>query len=268
MLKVRNITKTFNSGTVNQKTAIDDISLDLEKGEFVTVVGSNGAGKSTFLNAIAGSFFVDEGSVILDGMDLTFTSEHKRSRVIGRVFQNPFWGTAPGMTVEENLALAAFSSRPESGFALKGIRKESRFYLKEYLSLLGMGLEDRMGQEVGLLSGGQRQALTLLMAIVNQPKMLLLDEHTAALDPLAAQTILHLTKEFIQDKGLTCIMITHNMEQALGIGNRTLMMDQGKIVLDIKDPERSSLTVEDLLRRFRESIGKPLDDRVLLSVQS
>jgi putative ABC transport system ATP-binding protein len=266
MLRVEHIVKIFNRGTVNEKKALGGLSLTLEPGDFATVVGSNGAGKSTLFNAIAGSFYVDEGSIYLDGEDITFLPEHKRSRSIGRMFQDPLRGTAPRMTIEENLALAALCAPQRRGFALRGITKKDRAYLRDYLVLLGMGLEDRMKQPVGLLSGGQRQAMTLLMATVITPKLLLLDEHTAALDPAAAENILRLTREIVTDRGLTCLMVTHNMKHALEMGNRTLMMNAGAIVLDIRDPEREGLTVGDLLERFRLGAGKAMDDdRVLLS---
>ncbi len=266
MLRVEHITKIFNRGTVNEKKALGGLSLTLESGDFATVVGSNGAGKSTLFNAIAGSFYVDEGSIYLDGEDITFLPEHKRSRSIGRMFQDPLRGTAPRMTIEENLALAALCAQQKRGFALRGISKLEREKLRDYLALLNMGLEDRMKQPVGLLSGGQRQAMTLLMATVITPKLLLLDEHTAALDPAAAENILRLTREIVTDRNLTCLMVTHNMKHALEMGNRTLMMDGGAVVLDIRGAEREGLTVGDLLERFRQGAGKELDDdRVLLS---
>ena len=266
MLRVEHITKIFNRGTVNEKKAIDGLSLTLKPGDFATVVGSNGAGKSTLFNAIAGSFYVDEGSIYLDGEDITFLPEHKRSRTIGRMFQDPLRGTAPRMTIEENLALAALCAQQKRGFALRGISKGEREKLRDYLALLNMGLENRMKQPVGLLSGGQRQAMTLLMSTVITPKLLLLDEHTAALDPAAAENILRLTREIVADRGLTCLMVTHNMKHALEMGNRTLMMDGGAVVLDIRGAEREGLTVGDLLERFRLGAGKAMDDdRVLLS---
>lgn len=261
MLRLEHISKTFAPGTVNEKPALQDLSLHLEKGEFATIVGSNGAGKSTLFNAIAGSFLVDEGSVTLAGQDVTFLPEHQRAKHMGRLFQDPMGGTAPGMTIGENLALAAgrggWLSRPT---------REDRERFRERLRLLNMGLEDRMDQPVGLLSGGQRQALTLLMATMVPPWLLLLDEHTAALDPATAEKVLELTRRITREEGITTLMITHDMTQALTMGSRTLMMDSGRIVLDVRGAERESMTVEDLLRRFREGAGRALeDDRVLLS---
>lgn len=265
MLDIQSISKTFNPGTVNAKKALSGLSLHLEPGDFVTIIGSNGAGKSTLFNAIAGVFYVDEGSLSLDGRDITFLPEFQRSRVIGRLFQDPLKGTAPGMTIEENLALAYLrSTKGSAPFAR--ISKKDKAFFREKLSLLNMGLEDRMKQPVGLLSGGQRQALTLLMATLVPPKLLLLDEHTAALDPAAAEKILELTKEVVSKEHITCLMITHNMRQALELGNRTLMMADGNIVLDVGGEERASTTVEGLLQRFREGAGHELDnDRILLS---
>lgn len=265
MLDIQSISKTFNPGTVNAKKALSGLFLHLEPGDFVTIIGSNGAGKSTLFNAIAGVFYVDEGSLSLDGRDITFLPEFQRSRVIGRLFQDPLKGTAPGMTIEENLALAYLrSTKGSAPFAR--ISKKDKAFFREKLSLLNMGLEDRMKQPVGLLSGGQRQALTLLMATLVPPKLLLLDEHTAALDPAAAEKILELTKEVVSKEHITCLMITHNMRQALELGNRTLMMADGNIVLDVGGEERASTTVEGLLQRFREGAGHELDnDRILLS---
>ena len=252
MLTLSHISKTFNPGTVNEKKALCNLSLHLEPGDFVTIIGSNGAGKSTLFNAISGSFFTDEGSILLDGQDITFLPEYKRARSIGRLFQDPMRGSAPGMTIEENLALAA------------GRGDRERF--RERLSQLEMGLEDRMKQPVGLLSGGQRQALTLLMATMNPPKLLLLDEHTAALDPATAEKVLQITKEVVSRHSITTLMVTHNMKNALELGNRTLMMDGGRIVLDVQGEERAGMTVADLLERFRAGAGKDLDnDRILLS---
>lgn len=265
MLYVNEISKTFNPGTVNEKTALAGLSLHLPPGDFATVIGSNGAGKSTLLNAVAGSFYVDQGSITLDGQDITFVPDHKRSVGIGRLFQDPLKGTAPNMTIEENLALAFLRSaqgkRPFSRIA----RKDKDLF-RERLKLLNMGLEDRMRQPVGLLSGGQRQALTLLMATLVTPKLLLLDEHTAALDPGTADKVLELTRDIIAEHRITCLMVTHNMNQALTLGNRTLMMANGKIVLDVSGDERAGMSVDDLLRRFKAGTGKDLDnDRILLS---
>ena len=265
MLKVEHIYKTFNPGTPNAKTAISDLSFELEKGDFVTIIGSNGAGKSTLFNAIAGSFYVDEGNIFLDGENITYVQEHKRSHSVGRLFQDPLGGTAPGMTIEENLALAYLRSLKRVG-PFSRVTKKDKDTFREKLKMLDMGLEDRMNQPVGLLSGGQRQALTLLMATMVTPKLLLLDEHTAALDPGTAEKVLKLTKEIVAKDHITCLMITHNMHQALNLGNRTFLMSEGKIVLDVKGQERQNLTVEDLLEKFKEGTGKELDnDRILLS---
>ncbi len=265
MLRIDNISKTFNPGTVNEKTALDRLSLHLAPGDFATIIGSNGAGKSTLLNAVAGSFFVDSGSITLGGEDVTFTPNHRRSRVIGRLFQDPLRGTAPSLTIEENLALAYLRSS-EGTAPLSRIRKKDKEFFAEQLKLLGMGLEDRMRQPVGLLSGGQRQALTLLMATLVTPRLLLLDEHTAALDPATAEKVLELTRAIVAEHHITCLMVTHNMRQALDLGSRTLMMADGRIVLDVSGQERAGMTVDDLLRRFKKDTGHDLDnDRILLS---
>ena len=265
MLQIDSVSKTFNAGTVNEKKALSGLSLHLAPGDFVTIVGSNGAGKSTLFNAVAGSFYADEGSITLDGKDITFTPEYKRSRVIGRLFQDPLRGTAPHMTIEENLALAYL--RTSKGTApFSRISKKDKAFFKEKLALLDMGLEERMSQPVGLLSGGQRQALTLLMSTIVPPKLLLLDEHTAALDPAAAEKILALTTEIVAANQITCMMVTHNMNQALSVGNRTFMMADGTIVLDISGTEREGMTVDGLLTRFKDKAGHALDnDRILLS---
>ena len=261
MLTLKNISKTFNPGTVNEKTALTAVDLHLDPGDFVTIIGANGAGKSTLFNAIAGSFYPDTGSITLDGQDITFQPEFRRARSIGRLFQDPMRGSAPAMTIEENLALAA-----AGGGWLSHVTKVEKAAFRDRLALLDMGLEDRMRQPVGLLSGGQRQALTLLMATMVPPKLLLLDEHTAALDPGTAEKVLSLTESIVRDGKLTCLMITHNMSSALELGNRTLMMDSGRILLDLKQSDRKGLTVADLLRMFKENVGKALDnDRMLLS---
>ena len=260
MLDIQNISKTFNPGTVNEKKALSGLSLHMDKGEFITIVGSNGAGKSTLFNAISGSFFVDGGRISLNSTDITYVPEHKRSRVIGRLFQDPMRGSAPDMSIEENLALAA-----GRGGWFSHITAADRRAFRERLSLLGMGLEDRMRQPVGLLSGGQRQALTLLMATYNTPKLLLLDEHTAALDPGTAEKVLTLTRSIVEEGHITCLMITHNMQSALDLGNRTLMMDRGRIIYDVTGEERAGLTVKDLTDKFRQASGRALDnDRMLL----
>lgn len=268
MLKLTNVKKTFNAGTVNEKVALSDVTLTVENGEFATIIGSNGAGKSTLFNCIAGSFYVDEGSVELHDRDITYVPDYKRATEIGRLFQDPMRGTAPHMTIEENLALAYLrASKSGKGSAFSRISKGQRDYFRERLSLLGMGLEDRMKQPVGLLSGGQRQALTLLMAAtLVPPKILLLDEHTAALDPATAEKVLELTRSIVEENNLACLMITHNMHSALQMGNRTLMMDGGRIVLDISGEERKGLTVDGLLEKFSAGAGKALDnDRILFS---
>ena len=234
MLELKSISKTFNPGTVNEKCALHDLSLSVPDGDFITIIGANGAGKSTLFGAISGNFLTDSGEILLDGQNVTFWPEHRRSKVIGRLFQDPMRGSAPGMTIEENLA--------------------------------DMGLEDRLRQPVGLLSGGQRQALTLLMATIAKPKLLLLDEHTAALDPGAAEKILAMTTRIAAEQKLTCLMVTHNMRAALALGNRTLMMNNGQIVLDVSGAERAHMEVNDLLERFKSGTGAALDnDRILLS---
>ena len=264
MLKLEHISKTFNPGTVNEKKALSGLSLHLEPGDFVTIVGSNGAGKSTLFNAIAGGFYVDEGSITLAGEDITFQPEYRRSRVLGRLFQDPMRGTAPHMTIEENLALAYL--RASHGSPFRRITAKDRERFRSQLAQLDMGLEERMRQPVGLLSGGQRQALTLLMASLKRPKLLLLDEHTAALDPATADKVLELTRRIVAEHRITCLMVTHNMAQALSLGNRTLMMAEGSIVLDVSGAEREGLTVSDLLERFRSGAGHALDnDRILLA---
>ncbi|MBD5520278.1 MAG: ATP-binding cassette domain-containing protein [Lachnospiraceae bacterium] len=266
MLTIKSISKTFNPGTVNEKKALDKVNLNLEDGDFATIVGSNGAGKSTLFNAITGNFYVDEGRIILDGENITYKKEHVRSKVIGHLFQDPLKGTAPHMTIEENMALAYLRASTAKHAFFSRINNKEKQKFKEQLSLLDMGLEDRMKQPVGLLSGGQRQALTLLMATMVTPKILLLDEHTAALDPATAAKVLELTKKIVAERKITCLMVTHNMHQALEMGNRTLMMDSGSIVFDVKGEERDKLTIDDLLEQFRVCAGRKLDnDRILLS---
>lgn len=261
MLTLSHVSKTFNPGTVNAKTALSDLSLHVNKGDFITIIGANGAGKSTLFNAVAGSFMTDSGNIVLDGKDITLMPEHKRAKSIGRLFQDPMRGSAPGMSIEENMSLAA-----GHGSWLSKISRKDKELFRERLALLGMGLEDRMKQPVGLLSGGQRQALTLMMATFNPPKLLLLDEHTAALDPGTAEKVLELTKKIVDENNLTCLMITHNMQSALDLGNRTFMMNNGNIVYDVEGDERNKLHVSDLLQKFKESVGKELDnDRMLLS---
>lgn len=266
MLKLENISLTFNPGTVNEKKALENLSLHLEKGDFVTILGSNGAGKSTLFNTIAGTYLPDSGKVILDGKDITKLPDYKRSKEIGRLFQDPLKGTAPNMTIEENLALAYLRTAKHQHAYFSRTSKADREFFREQLAQLGMGLEDRMKQPVGLLSGGQRQALTLLMATMVPPKVLLLDEHTAALDPATAEKVLEITRKVVAEHNITTMMITHNMNDALELGNRTLMMDSGRIVLDIREEERRGMTVSDLLEKFKAGVGRGLDnDRILLS---
>ena len=261
MLKLNHVSLTFNQGTQDEKKAIDDVTLHVKKGDFISIIGANGAGKSTLFNVIAGTFITDSGNIYLDDKDITLTEEHIRSRVIGRLFQDPMKGSAPGMSIEENLALAA-----GSGGWFQRTSKADRERFREKLAELNMGLEDRMQQQVGLLSGGQRQALTLLMATFNAPKLLLLDEHTAALDPATAEKVLELTENIVAEEKITCMMVTHNMQSALDLGNRTIMMDNGKVIFDVSGEERSKLTVADLLEQFRKVSGKALDnDRMLLT---
>ena len=264
MLKISNISKTFNPGTINEKKALSDLSLHLAKGDFVTILGSNGAGKSTLFNAIAGTFPVDRGTITLDGKNITSLPDYKRSKFIGRMFQDPLKGTAPTMTIEENLALAYMrASSGTNPFSV--ISKADRAEFRQRLSQLGLGLEDRMGSPVGLLSGGQRQALTLLMATMVTPKLLLLDEHTAALDPATADKVLALTRQIVADHGITCLMITHNIPSALSLGNRTIMMKDGSLVLELGGAQREGLTPEELLRLFHQQGIS--NDRIELSAE-
>ena len=262
MLKLEGICLTFNAGTVNEKKALTNLSMHLEKGDFVTILGSNGAGKSTLFNTIAGTYIPDSGKVYLDGKDITALPDYKRSKQIGRLFQDPLKGTAPNMTIEENLALAYLrANHTKSPFSM--VTRADRAEFRDRLAMLGLGLEDRANTPVGLLSGGQRQALTLLMATLVTPKILLLDEHTAALDPGTAEVVLELTKKIVAEHSITCLMITHNLASSLALGNRTIMMADGRIVLDIGGQEREGLTVDDLLTRFRT---QGLDnDRIMLS---
>ena len=264
MLTLDHISKTFNPGTINEKRALDGLSLHLKPGDFVTVIGGNGAGKSTMLNAVAGVWPVDDGRIILDGVDVTAMPEYRRAQYIGRVFQDPMMGTAANMQIEENLALAA--RRGKKRTLRWGVTKAEREEYHEKLKSFGLGLEDRMTAKVGLLSGGQRQALTLLMATLTEPKLLLLDEHTAALDPKTAAKVLELTEEIISERKLTALMVTHNMTDAIRLGNRLIMMADGRVIYDVSGDEKKSLTVSDLLRKFEEVNGSALDnDRMLLS---
>ena len=256
MLKIVDVKKTFNANTINEKKALNGVDLTLEDGEFVTVIGTNGAGKSTLLNAIAGTFMVDSGKIYLDDIDITKLPEYKRAKYIGRVFQDPMRGTAADMWIEENLALAL--RRGKTRGLKQGISNEERAKFRELLKDFDLGLEDRLSTKVGLLSGGQRQALTLIMATLQQPKILLLDEHTAALDPKTSKKVLEVTTKAIEKSKLTTFMVTHNMKDAIAYGDRLLMLDSGKIILDIKGNEKKQLTVEKLLNKFEKVSGEAL----------
>ena len=264
MLDLKNIRKTFNSRTVNEKVALNGVNLHLNEGDFVTMIGGNGAGKSTLLNAIAGVWPIDQGSIVLAGEDITKLPEHKRAALLGRVFQDPMMGTAATMQIEENLAIAARRGKKRT---LKvGITRDEREEYREKLKVLGLGLESRLTAKVGLLSGGQRQALTLLMATLNAPKLLLLDEHTAALDPKTAAKVLEITESIIAEKRLTAMMVTHNMNDAIRLGNRLIMMDEGRVIVDVSGEEKKHLHKADLLELFEKAAGKELaGDRTLLS---
>lgn len=266
MLDIINVHKTFNAGTINEKKALNGVNLHLNDGDFCTVIGGNGAGKSTTLNAVAGVWPIDEGAILVDGINITGEPEFKRAAYLGRVFQDPMTGTAATMEIQENLAMAARRGKRRTlGWGITGKEKDE---YREMLKILDLGLEDRLTSKVGLLSGGQRQALTLLMATLVTPKLLLLDEHTAALDPGTADKVLSLTRRIVSERGITCMMVTHNMNQALALGNRTLMMNDGKIVLDVEGEERAGMTVNDLLAKFAQGAGSELDnDRILLSTQ-
>ncbi len=264
MLEINGICKTFAPGTVNQKVALQNLSLTVKDDDFITVIGSNGAGKSTLFNAICGTFFPDSGSVVLDGKDITYEKEHRRARKIGRVFQDPMRGTAPDMTIEENLALAYTRSRVNP-FA-PALNTKNRALFREYAARFDMGLEDRMKTRVGLLSGGQRQVVTLLMCTMVTPRLLLLDEHTAALDPATAQKIMEITKQVVAENSIPTLMITHNISQALTTGTRTVMMDSGSIMFETGGEDRARMSVEDLLAKYKENKRETLeDDRILLS---
>lgn len=262
MLEIRNISKTFNKGTINEKKALDGVNLNLNPGDFVTIIGGNGAGKSTTLNAIAGAWYVDAGQIIVDGTDITRLPEHKRAAYLGRVFQDPMTGTASTMSIEENMAIAA--RRGERRGLRWGISKKEREEYKRQLRELNLGLEDRLSSKVGLLSGGQRQAITLLMAAARKPKLLLLDEHTAALDPKTAAKVLEISDKIIAEHGLTAMMVTHNMKDAIAHGNRLIMMHEGKIIYDVSGEEKK-LHVSDLLAKFEEASGDEFaNDRMML----
>jgi len=264
MLEVKNIVKTFNIGTVNEKQALRGVNLTLDDGDFVTIIGGNGAGKSTFLNAIAGVWPVDDGQIIIEGKDITRFPEYKRARFLGRVFQDPMTGTAANMGIEENLALAF--RRGGRRTLKQWITNQERKLYEEMLARLGLGLQTRMTSKVGLLSGGQRQALTLLMATLRRPKLLLLDEHTAALDPKTARKVLDLTDEIVQEQELTALMVTHNMKDAIQLGNRLIMMHEGRIIYDVAGEEKKKLHVEDLLHKFEEASGEEFaNDRMMLA---
>ena len=264
MLKLEHVVKVFNPGTENEKVALNDLSLELKDGDFCTVIGGNGAGKSTILNAVAGTWLVDRGRITIDGKDVTRLPEHKRAAFLGRVFQDPMTGTAADMEIEENLALAARRGQ-KRGLGIGITRKEREEY-REMLKILDLGLEDRMTAKVGLLSGGQRQALTLLMATLKKPKLLLLDEHTAALDPKTAKKVLELSARIVEESHLTTLMITHNMKDAIYYGNRLIMMHEGRVIFDVSGEEKKKLTVPDLLAKFEEvSGGEIANDRMVLS---
>ncbi|MFQ9514850.1 MAG: ABC transporter ATP-binding protein [Eubacterium sp.] len=266
MLDIQNISKTFEKGTVNEHVAVKELSLKLNDGEFVTIVGSNGAGKSTLFNAICGSFMVDEGHILLDDEDITYRSEHQRARMIGRVFQDPMKGTAPNMTIEENLALAYTRAGKRSTPFSRAITKKKVAFFRENLSRYNMGIEDRMKTKIGLLSGGQRQVVTLLMCTLSIPKLLLLDEHTAALDPATAEKVMEITKTIVLENNITTMMITHNLKQSLTTGTRTIMLDSGEIILDVSGEERDNMTMDDMIRMYSLKKQKEFDnDRILLS---
>lgn len=263
MLELKDISKTFAKGTVNEHAALKNINLSLKKGEFVTIVGSNGAGKSTLFNMICGTYMQDTGTITLDGIDISFVPEHKRAKMVGRVFQDPMKGTAPNMTIEENLALAY--SRAGSGFFSQAVGRKKREMFQEAVSKFDMGLEDRMKTKIGLLSGGQRQVVTLLMCTIVTPKLLLLDEHTAALDPVTADKVMAITNSIVKENQITTMMITHNMSQALTTGTRTIMMENGEIIIDLDDEKRKNMTVSDLVALYKEKENKEFDnDRILL----
>ena len=265
MLDIQNLSITFNAGSIDEKNVLHDLNLHVQTGEFICIIGSNGAGKSTILNTIAGSIIPDKGKILLDDTDITYAKEYQRASYIGRLFQDPLKGTAPNMTIEENLALACLSAK-EKKSPFSWITNKERELFKEHLKMLDMGLEDRMHTLVGNLSGGQRQALTLLMATIVPPKLLLLDEHTAALDPKAAAKIMKLTQGIVRKHHITCLMVTHQMQQALEVGDRTIMMNDGHIVIDIKGEQRANMSVYDLMERFHENTGSNLaDDRISLA---
>ena len=260
MIQIRHLTKIFNKGTPDEKIALNDLSLDIQDGDFICMIGANGSGKSTLLKCLSGALICEQGSILMDGKDITLESQHRRAHEIGHLFQDPMAGSAPHMSVEENLALAA-----KNGGWLSIIREKDRKQFKEKLAALNMGLEDKLSVQVGSLSGGMRQALTLVMNTIRKPKLLLLDEHTAALDPQSAEKVLELTEKTVTENDLTCLMVTHNMQTALDLGNRLIMMHDGKIILDLGKEEKEKLSVEDLIEMFRSSTKKDLlNDRMLL----
>lgn len=264
MLKITDLHKTFNPGTVNEKTALDGLNLHIKEGDFVTVIGGNGAGKSTLQNAIAGVWKPDQGTIEIDGIDVTNMPEYKRAQFLGRVFQDPMKGTAPDMEIAENLSIASMRGRKRR--LIRGVRKADRAHYRQLLQSLDLGLEDRLSTKVGLLSGGQRQALTLLMASMNKPKLLLLDEHTAALDPKTAAKVLQLTDKIVSENNLTTLMITHNMKDAIAHGNRLIMMQNGRIIVDVEGEAKKQLTVDDLLKLFAQASGDDFsNDRAILA---
>ncbi len=264
MLEIQDLHKTFNKGTINEKAALNGVNLKLRQGDFVTIIGGNGAGKSTALNAIAGVWPVDQGSIVVDGKDITALPEHKRASCLGRVFQDPMTGTAATMSIEDNMAIAA--RRGQRRGLSWGITRKEREWFKEQLGELGLGLEERLSSKVGLLSGGQRQAITLLMAALKEPRLLLLDEHTAALDPKTAATVLALSDKIIKEHHLTAMMVTHNMKDALMHGNRLIMMHEGRVIYDADEEEKKNLKVADLLKKFEEASGNEFDnDRMMLT---
>ncbi|NLI68142.1 MAG: ABC transporter ATP-binding protein [Bacilli bacterium] len=263
MLKLKQVSITFNEGTLDEKRALKHINLELKKGEFVTVIGGNGAGKSTLMNVISGNLIADTGNVIINGQDVTYLPEYKRARFIGRVFQDPMAGTAPSMTIEENLAMAY--SRNKKRTLKLGVTRQRRKMFQEYLSTLNLGLEDRLTAKVGLLSGGERQALSLLMATFTEPDILLLDEHTAALDPARAELVSQITSELVEKYELTTLMVTHNMQQALEMGDRLIMMDAGQIILDVSGEDKQKLTIQQLLEEFQRIRGRQfVNDQTVL----
>lgn len=264
MLKIQNIHKVFSKGTVNEHYALQGIDLELKAGEFVTLIGTNGAGKSTIMNLIGGDILPDKGRIYLDNEDITYEKEHKRARKIGRIFQNPMLGTAPDMTVEENLAVAY--SQSKKGLFGIGIKREDSEFFKKCLEDFDLGLEDKLKTKVGLLSGGQRQAIALLMSTISTPKLLLLDEHTAALDPSAAEKVMDITNKIVREKNITTLMITHNINQALKTGDRTIMLNKGKIILDLSGKERENMTINDLLKLYQNNSNDIFDnDRMILN---